>query len=511
MKKFSYLAPVPLLMAFVMLIINAEMTIANLAVNQLAQTFQTDIAHLQWIMSAYMLALSSSLILSGCLVDKYGSQRILKAGLFLFGISSVIVGFAPDFLILVASRIMQGLSASLLFLAAVTQLFHSFPTERKSLAQAYTGIASAMAIAFAPLLGGALMELGGWRIIFLINVPLVLLVAWGMRYGFAKNEYPINAKRIPYFNATIMIVGLICLVQGITQLDSLESQAIPNICFLLLAGTLLSSYVLLELRSENPLIEIKQLKNRICLFPSLIRFLLQGMMFFYYFSIVLLAQNVFRLDSVETALTFIIPGLAIGFSNLICGKIFDSYGYLVPLRLFCLLSIFGCSALFITEALSLWAIILINSLLLFVVSMINAGLNTYVLTQSDPKKIGATNGVIGTFAFVGASLTLVIASLIMFNYSNQEITLWLTMHHLSVTPEALAAIHHLATTNELSARSNFTPAQLAIFDQALPHALLIGYRYAMLFFACLSTIAFLISLPMQKHKLVSAMDPVCDS
>ena len=250
MNKFSYFAPIPLLMAFVMLIINAEMTIANLAVNQLAQTFQTDIAHLQWMMSAYMLALSSCLILSGCLVDKYGTQRILMVGLWGFGIASAIVGLAPNFFVLVLSRLIQGLAASLLFLAAVTQLFHSFPKEKKSLAQAYTGIASAVAIAFAPLLGGLLIELGGWRIIFLINIPLVLITGFLAKHFFDGHAHEINSKPMPYRNAAILIAGLVFLVQGITQIGSEVTFSWVNLSFFITAIVLLGIYVIMELKSS---------------------------------------------------------------------------------------------------------------------------------------------------------------------------------------------------------------------------------------------------------------------
>lgn len=502
---------IPLVMAFVMLLINADMTIANLAVNQLAQTFHTDIAHLQWVMSAYMLALSSSLILSGCLADKYGSQRILMVGLFGFAISSAVVGFAPNFFILVMSRVVQGLMASLLFLAAVTQLFHSFPSEKKSLAQTYTGVSSALAISFAPLLGGLLLKIGGWQIIFLINVPLALIAALLIRYLFGKNNHPINAKPIAYGKAACVVTGLICLVQGITQLGSEENFSLTHLAFLLLAIVLLFAYVVAELKSNKPLIDIRQLKNRVCLLPSLIRFLLHGIMFFYYFSIVLLAQNVFQLSSFNTSLVFILPGAAIGLSYLTSGKIFDAYDYLIPLRLFYLLSLFGSLILYFVATPSLWLIIVLNSILLFAASSINAGLNTYVLTQSDPKKTGATNGIISTFAFVGSTLTLVIASLIMFNYSNNQIDHWVFEQHWQLAPDALTAIHHMLNGMQDSHSTSFTNEQLAALHGALASALLNGYRHAMLFFAVLSFVALIISLPMEKHKAGNLEDKVAQA
>ncbi|MEU6258340.1 MFS transporter [Streptomyces sp. NPDC047043] len=153
-----------------------DVTIVNVALPSIGSGLGTDVGGLQWVVDGYALALASLMLTSGTAGDLYGHRRVVLAGLVVFGLGSLACGLAPDVPTLVAARVAQGVGAALLLpgtLAIISRAFRDQGARARAIG-VWAGIGS-LALPAGPLLGGALTDSLGWRAIFLLNVPIVLV------------------------------------------------------------------------------------------------------------------------------------------------------------------------------------------------------------------------------------------------------------------------------------------------------------------------------------------------
>jgi len=161
-----------------------DTNIVAVSLPSIARDLSGSFADIEWVVSAYLLAFAACLLPAGSLADRFGRRRMLLLGLVLFGVASLACGAAPSLLFLDLARAAKGVGAALLLtsaLAAIGNRYHQ-PQERMR-AWAFWGACMGATITFAPLLGGVIASTLGWRWIFYINVPLVAaLAAIGHRF-----------------------------------------------------------------------------------------------------------------------------------------------------------------------------------------------------------------------------------------------------------------------------------------------------------------------------------------
>lgn len=143
--------------------------------------FAADIGTAGWLMTGYLLALAVIQPLAGKLGDRLGRRPFMLGGLTVFGLVSLGAALAPSLLVLIAMRTLQAVSGAIVFPNGAGLLRQLIPAERRAQAFGAMGAALSLAAALGPPLGGMIVELGGWRAIFLVNVPVVLaalVLAW---------------------------------------------------------------------------------------------------------------------------------------------------------------------------------------------------------------------------------------------------------------------------------------------------------------------------------------------
>ena len=144
---------------------------ANVALPALAEVFHASFQEVQWIVLAYLLAITTLIVSAGRLGDIIGRRRLMLAGIFLFTMASLLCGGAPALWLLIAARAAQGLGAAVMMALTMAFVGELVPKSRTGRAMGLLGTMSAIGTALGPSLGGVLISALGWRAIFLVNLP----------------------------------------------------------------------------------------------------------------------------------------------------------------------------------------------------------------------------------------------------------------------------------------------------------------------------------------------------
>src|SRR6476661_1564732 len=153
-----------------------DATIVNVALPHIGEDLDASVSQLQWVLTGYLLALASLILVAGALGDRWGRRRVFLLGTVWFAGASLLCGLAPSIEVLIAARVLQGVGGALLTPGSLAILQASFrETDRAAAVGAWSGLGG-VAGAIGPFVGGGLVDGPGWRWAFLINVPVAALV-----------------------------------------------------------------------------------------------------------------------------------------------------------------------------------------------------------------------------------------------------------------------------------------------------------------------------------------------
>ena len=215
----------------------------------------------QWIVTAYVLALTAFVAAAGRLGDILGHGRVFIAGAAILGLGSLGAGISPTAEWLIASRAVQGLGTAGILSLSVAMTGIAFPTGQRGLAIGVYGVIGAVAAAFGPVLGGVLTDVASWRWIFFLNLPLlgglitITALAW---------REPDHASRRTSFDTrglVLLLAVLVPLVLALMQAPVWGWGSAAVIALFSIAAAAVPTFVWLENRAENPLIEVGLLRR----------------------------------------------------------------------------------------------------------------------------------------------------------------------------------------------------------------------------------------------------------
>ncbi|WP_426749690.1 MFS transporter [Myxococcus sp. Y35] len=192
-------------------VMTLDVTVVNVALAAIAADLQAGLSQVQWTVSAYSLAFGALLLTAGALSDRIGRRSVFVAGITLFTLASALCGLAPNASTLVAARVAQGLGGSMVFAPAIALIaaVYEGPARQRAIAT-YAAIASA-AGALGPVVGGVLVELVGWRWIFLVNVPIGVGVVLGAMARMPALTPSDTSRRLDLLGALLAIGVLLSL------------------------------------------------------------------------------------------------------------------------------------------------------------------------------------------------------------------------------------------------------------------------------------------------------------
>jgi EmrB/QacA subfamily drug resistance transporter len=243
-----------------MLMPSLDTSIANAGLPTLAQAFGASFQEVQWIVLAYLLAITTLIVSVGRLGDIVGRRRLLLAGIGLFTAASLLCGVAPTLWLLIAARAAQGLVAAVMLPLTVALVGETVPKAKTGSAMGLLGTMSAIGTTLGPSFGGVLIAGLGWQTIFLINVPLGVL-----NFLLARRHLPADRREAKTVGAGFDKVGTLLLA---VTLAAYALAVTTGGGFGTLNAALLSAavcgaglFVLAEARAESPLIRLEMFRS----------------------------------------------------------------------------------------------------------------------------------------------------------------------------------------------------------------------------------------------------------
>jgi len=246
-----------------------DMSVVNVALPAIRRSLGGGISAQQWIVDAYLLSLSSLILIAGSVSDLFGRKRVFAAGLVGFGLTSVLCALAPTPTFLIAARGLQGVAAALLVPSSLALILDGFTGDAQAHAigswTAWTGIS----FLIGPLLGGALVDAGGaqassagsWRWVFGINVvpvAVTLLVTWRL----PPDRAPPAGRRVDLPGAALCAAGLAGLTFGLIE-QPRGGWSAPWVWIPFTAGAVLSAaFVIWERAAATPMLDFALFRNR---------------------------------------------------------------------------------------------------------------------------------------------------------------------------------------------------------------------------------------------------------
>ncbi len=259
-----------------------------IALPDLERSLHTSLLALVWVILAYLIAATVLVLSAGRLSDIFGRKRAYVGGFLVFALASLGAGFASSGTELIVWRVFQGIGSAFLFANAAALVTDAFPREQLGLAMGANTMVAAIGLVLGPVLGGVLVEIS-WQWVFWFNVPLALAGAvWGA-VVLRELAKPDTHRGYDVLGTTVFVVGLTGLVLGVSRGGLYGWNGPLVIASLVVAAIFLPAFVVIEQRSQSPMLDLSIFQSRLfsaaaaaAFINGLARFALMFLFVFYF-------------------------------------------------------------------------------------------------------------------------------------------------------------------------------------------------------------------------------------
>jgi EmrB/QacA subfamily drug resistance transporter len=465
-----------------------DSTVINLALPELQRALDASAAELQWMPNAYLLAIAATVVTAGRLGDIYGRRRVYLVGMVLFGLGSVLGGLAQDPTAVIGARVVQGLGAASLLPLSLTLVTEAFPPSQRARAMGIWASVSGVALALGPIIGGVLAGID-WRLIFWINLPVVVFGFLITRWAASETRDETAPQRVDLPGMALLTIGLVAFVLGLVQGEGWGWDSTRTLGSIGGGVLALAAFVAVELRVENPTVDLSLFRNGPYFGASAAAFALVGsywvVMFFepQYLQnilgysaaeagllilpitapIVLLSPVVHRMIAAHGARTVMTSGMALGFAGLlVMSRIDAETGYGI---LFAGFLLFGIGT-----------------------ALVYAPMQTAAMEAMPDSKAGIASGVLAMNRIMSGAVALAISGAIFHALLREKIQALVDAPPLSERDagelEGLAA----GTETAQARLAEEAPARAAAITEAVDEAVAFALSNALLLPAALAAI-----------------------
>ncbi|MDO9408111.1 MFS transporter [Patulibacter sp.] len=237
-----------------------DVTIVNVALPDMAIDLGASFAGLQWVVDVYALALAALLLLVGSVADIVGRRRTYLVGLGAFVVASLACGLAPGEGTLIAARAVQGVGAAAMFATTLVLLNTAYSGRDRGVAFGVWGATSGAAAAAGPIVGGLLTQGISWRWVFFVNIPIGLATIWLARRELAESRLD-HRPRIDWAGGAAFTVAAAALTFALVRVTDEGWTSAATLGVLALAAVALAAFVAIELRTAEPMFDLRLLRR----------------------------------------------------------------------------------------------------------------------------------------------------------------------------------------------------------------------------------------------------------
>ncbi len=394
-----------------------DATIVNVGLPKIMAAFGVSIDKIEWVITAYMLAMAVMLPTSGWLADRFGYKKVYFWGLFAFTLGSFLCGVSHNEGMLIFSRVIQGLGAGFLMPVGMAIITREFPPDKRGIALGFWAIAAAASVSFGPLIGGYLVDNFSWQLIFDVNVPIGIL---GMIVTIIiqkeyKNKNIKGFDAIGFISVSIFLPVLLYALSEGTAASNSAGWSAPYIllCFAI-ATVMLAVFITVELTKKNPLIELRLMKDYNFAIGNLVMFIFGIGMFGSTFLLPLYLQNSLDYTAIQAGAVFLPVGIIQGAFSPISGMIADKTNPKIPILLGIILL---AVSFFINGYLSYmtehWYIMTSLYIRGFAMGILFTPLSTVSLLSIPRDKMAQASGLFNVIRQIGGSLGVALFATIL--------------------------------------------------------------------------------------------------
>lgn len=383
-----------------------DITIVNVALNDIRASFGTPIDQIGWVSTGYMMANIVIIPMTGWFQRRFGFRRYLAGSIILFTVASALCGVSWSLPSLVFFRALQGLGGGAIIPTAQTILFARYPKEQHGMAGGLFGLGAVTGPLLGPTIGGYLIDWSSWHWCFLVNVPLGILVAVLALRFIEEPGFEPSKQKVDVYGIALLAVGMASL-QYVLEEGNREGW-FENTTIMVLAAvavTSLVTFVVHQLETEHPIVDLRIFKNLTYASGTGINLLMGLALFSGNFLFALYCGSVLRYSALEIGKVFLISGAF----QVVLMPLVGRYGGKADQRLLLALGIVGVAYSLwmnahLTERSGFWD--LVSSSFVRSVSLAFVFIPISVIALSDvaPEKRGNATGLFNLTRELGGSI-----------------------------------------------------------------------------------------------------------
>jgi EmrB/QacA subfamily drug resistance transporter len=402
-----------------------DVSIVNVSLPTIGRELHIKETYLQYVITTYGTMLGGFLLLGGRVADTFGRRRMLRIGLVVFALASLLAGLTREPMLLIVARGLQGLGSALIAPAALSLLANTF-TKRHERARALGiwGAMSGVASVAGVMLGGLLTQGPGWRWVFFINVPIGLVAA-AVAPLILRESLKARHQKFDIVGAITLTASLLLLIYTLGQIINWGWTAPQSIGCLVAAGVLLLGFWLIERRATSPLIPLAIFNRKTMRVANVVALFMFGTLATLFLFASLFMQQVLQYSPLQTGLAYlpiaIIISVGAGLSQGLVKKVAAKPVLIAGL----VLAIVGMMLL---RRMPIDSHYLVDILPAFLIAGLGIGMSFVPLQVaafhgSSEADSGLAAGLINTAQEAGGALGLALAATIAFSRI-PELTIW---------------------------------------------------------------------------------------
>jgi EmrB/QacA subfamily drug resistance transporter len=387
-----------------------DASIVTLAFPTLRHAFGAPLADVQWVGQAYLLVLIGLLTAVGRYADMLGRKLLYTYGFVIFILGSALCGLAPSLPALIGFRVFQGVGAAMLQANSVAIITGAVPRAQLGRAIGVQGAAQALGLALGPAVGGLLISLGGWPLIFYVNVPMGIIGAVLGWFLLPRSRHLAPRARFDWAGLALFLPATTALLLTISYGDRAGWGSLPIIGGFAAAALLLAVFVVRERRAAAPMLDLSLLR-RVPFTAGVASGLLSYLVMFGILTVVPFYLEIARHAPPATAgLELLVVPLGVGLAAPVAGRLADRIGA----RPLTVGGMAVAAAMLVLSAVTRgW-----DSVFLLVLAVAGLGLgaftppnNAAIMGAAPAHQSGMASGVLNMTRGLGTSLGLALAGL----------------------------------------------------------------------------------------------------